>query len=108
MAPAPHNDEQSQRVADLIQQVSLETRAPVSLHASVGALKREHERRPNPLTRLRLGVAGLASTAAVAVAIVIGIGGGAAAPALAQVVALSGRAPTERRPAPTPAVRRHS
>lgn len=100
MAQQPEHDERGSRVGDLISQVNATTRAPDSLRASVEALRADAVRRPGLVMRLRLGFAGLASAAAVAAALVIGLGGTTAAPALAQVVAIAGRAPTGSAPAP--------
>jgi hypothetical protein len=106
MAPEQEIPEREQRVADLLRQARVGTRAPEGLRAQVGALREgpaRHRRaaRPTGLPSLRVGLAGFA--AVVVAALVIALSGGStAAPSLVQVAALAGRGPAVAAPGPLP------
>jgi hypothetical protein len=109
MTPDQEIPEREQRVADLLTEARVSTRAPDGLRARVGALRREPGRQLGPtriggLASRRVGLSGLAGLTAVLVAaLVIALSGGqAAAPSLAQVAAISGRGPAGPAPGPLP------
>jgi hypothetical protein len=106
MTPDQEIPEREQRVADLLTEARVITRAPDGLRAQVAALREAPAKQRRPprvggLASWRIGLAG--ATAVVVAALVITLSGGATpAPSLAQVAALSGRGPAGPAPGPLP------
>jgi hypothetical protein len=110
MKPDQEIPEREQRVADLLTQASVSTRAPDGLRAQVDALRAGPAKQPRATARAaawaqRLGLrrSSAFALAAAAFLIVLAISSHSApAPSLAQVAALSGRGPAGPAPGPLP------